>query len=287
MKYIANLNTLCFKIVLRNEAVLGFTNCDQDIEIDDIVYQKNSVRNISKIVKTSDLADEEVSLDIKLPHHLLDVLDVMDEVYDGSTCSLFSIQLESTSIKYKVNKILYCGTVQNITLSEEWSTVEIASLKEFLRKASTDAYSTTCRASFCDSLCGKDKDLYTVKDIRVEGIERNNRIRCTSIRRRFDALCEENAKIDSIQYRILLHYGNITFRRMILSKEMRFTVQIIAFREPTEGLCTIELAQRIPSFITQSDTFDLMVGCNKIIHMCQTIYQNRLNFRGEPQLPNY
>ncbi|WPX97852.1 baseplate hub domain-containing protein [Candidatus Fokinia crypta] len=290
MSYIPNLSALCLKVILRNNGILGFTNCDQSFNFEGVLYQGSSMRNISKITKTSDLLDEGFNLEIKLPHHILDVFNVMDEVYDNSTISLFSLQLENADKEYRMRNSkstkIYSGTIKSITLNEQWSTIEISSFKEFFKKIPTNIYSASCRADFCDNFCKKDKESYIMKNLVIKDIELRNRIYCSGVREYFNALNIANSGISRTDYLRILNYGHVIFHRTVLSEDMCFPVQIIAFRESLDRISIIELTKKIPTFVTLTDSFDLVCGCDKTMHMCSNTFQNAINFRGEPYLSN-
>ncbi|MDJ1305820.1 MAG: phage BR0599 family protein [Candidatus Midichloria sp.] len=42
----------------------------------------------------------------------------------------------------------------------------------------------------------------------------------------------------------------------------------------------------MPFTIEQGDNIEITVGCSKTFKVCSEIYQNAVNFRGEPHIPS-
>lgn len=165
-----------------------------------------------------------------------------------------------------VNIILYSGSVFEhfITYHCSLYTKYDLSFKMHLKpetvkynKCIINRYSKTCRANFSDSKCTINKELHTklykVKEVLKESI-------------RIIDLDKENGYYNS---------GKIIFGDNIFSSKI-----ISNFGD------LIMLQDIIPNSVRNMEEVKIITGCDKNFITCCNKFNNAINFRGEPLIPN-
>ncbi|XVN40274.1 MAG: phage BR0599 family protein [Rickettsia endosymbiont of Argas persicus] len=124
-------------------------------------------------------------------------------------------------------------------------------------KTVINRYSKTCRTNFGDNKCKVDKNLYTriykVKEILKESL-------------RIVELDKENGYYNGGH----IIFGDNLFSSKILSNFSDFII----------------LQDIIPDYAKDAEEVKIIVGCDKNFITCCNKFNNAINFRGEPLIPD-
>ncbi|MGN7619074.1 MAG: DUF2163 domain-containing protein [Ehrlichia sp.] len=150
--------------------------------------------------------------------------------------------------------------MKKITLTNHKFIAELNSLYNTLSRNIGDFFSSSCRAQFCDNKCNLNKELFT------------NTHSITSIISNQEFECIHLTNIDNYYT-----YGLITF---ITGKNSNFTLEI-----KSHNKSYIKLYNPLPYEISIDDKFSITAGCNKSFITCCDRFNNSINFRGEPHIP--
>jgi len=140
----------CWKLTLADGKVIGFTDCDEDLSIDNILYKSSSGFTASSIILNSDLKTDNLEIEGILNSDDIKEEEVLLEKYDFANIEIFLVNYKDLSLEM-MN--LHLGTFGEITLNSGRFIVEIKGLATKLERSIAELYSPVCRAQFCDGRC--------------------------------------------------------------------------------------------------------------------------------------
>lgn len=246
----------CWKLILKDDTVFGFTDCDKDLLIDDLFYLANTGFNTSSIESSSDLAVDNLEIQGIVDNEMITEKDLLSGRYDHAEVFIFKVNYEDLSIG-KIN--LRKGWLGEIRVDRNKFIVEIRGLMQALSNGIGKLYSPKCRANFGDKECKLCLKSFTKKG-RIELITGDSSF--------YDAtLKEDNGYYD---------YGVITFSS---GKNKGLEMEVKSHHESN-----IDLMLPMQYDITVNDEYFIIPGCNKDFFTCCNKFKNALNFRGEPHI---
>jgi len=249
MKLLANgeFFAFVFDLKLSNGKTLHLTNYGSDINIDGVKYLASSALNIVK----GDINDSG--------HDLVEVHGIFDE-HGIQECDdpagaqvaiwLFFVRQNLKEALLKLSCARYKRGILKFVL---YLTNNIDKLSQ----NATRIYSKTCRARFGDAKCGVNIEAFG-KIVEVGSIEHNT-------------LTVNHQKIDGY-----FDYGKINF--------IGSNIYIPILKQLGKQLL---LESSIPPEYLQQEKVKIFPGCDKTINSCYTKFNNTLNFRGEPFVPEF
>ncbi|GHM57924.1 MAG: hypothetical protein sL5_00210 [Candidatus Mesenet longicola] len=247
----------CWKLTLTNNEVMGFTDYDKDLTIDNIVYQSHTGFTASAIVNNSDLAIDNLEIEGVLSSNSIKEEDILAGKYDFAQIEIFLVNYNDLS---QGSLSMHYGTLGRITLSNGRFVAQIHGLSTKLTQNIGKLYSTLCRAEFCDNKCKLDNNAFTKSGV-VTSVINNHHFQ------------DENLIEDDDYYK----YGIIKFANGANS-DLTFTI-----REYHKG--NVTLFMQVPHKILKKDQYFITAGCDKKFLTCKNKFNNIKNFRGEPHIP--
>ena len=245
---------LCVRVVRRDGQRLGFTSFDKDIIMDGLTYRADSGLRPSAAESTADLRVDSIDLAGVLRSSALTESDLLGGLYDGAAVDLFLINHQAQpAVPDSTNAVwLRSGSIGDVRQTGNAFVAEIRGLSEALNRAPFALYSPTCRVkrlgdNRCKAALSAHTSTYTVASILDA--------------RRFTH--SGTAKADNF-----FQYGTVTFNGGVEGVVKSYTAGVVELIYPVA--------------INIGATFTAVRGCNRSFSACKTIFNNAVNFRGEP-----
>ncbi len=256
----SNVTTIayCWLIKLKNGAQYGFTDYSHEISFDNVVFDPRGIIKNSAIQSDTSIAADNFEIHGMIDHAVITKEDVLSGLYDQAY-----VEFSAVDYLYPENRaILKSGYVNQIRIVDDKFYFNIVGLIDRAKCTVSKCYSETCRAKFADVECGVDKNSHLIKGVIAQIISQDKvKVKFTDESSKYRGLFH-NAKMD-----ISSGAGEV---KMIVSG---FNNNIATFY------------QNIPEDIKQGDSFVLYPECNKSFQACVEIFNNAINFRGEPHVP--
>lgn len=250
----------CSKLTLTNNEVMGFTDCDQDLTIGNVVYQSHASFTASSIVGNSNLAIDNLEIEGVLSSSNIKEEDILAGKYDFAQIEIFLVNYNDLN-QGSLN--IHHGTLGKITLSNGRFVAQVQGLSAKLTQNIGQLYSALCRAKFCDNRCRLDSSKFT-KFSAVTSVVNNHHFQ------------DENLVEDDDYYK----YGTVKF---VTGANSGLTFIICKYRKGN-----VALFMQTPHKILEKDQYSITAGCDKRFSTCRDKFNNAKNFRGEPHIPiNY
>lgn len=177
--------------------------------------------------------------------------------------SAISRQLELTGAKVKISMLfpnhLFHLITYGCTVYSKYDLSFSLRLEPESRKYNQDllkSYSKTCRADFCDNKCRLSKDFFSFEYKIIEISETNIQI-SEPVNKESGYFTDGTAILENFKTKILVHNEN-----------------------------NIKISTRIPENLMHKKNILLIAGCDKKFSTCCNKFNNEINFRGEPFIPN-
>ncbi|ABD45134.1 phage conserved hypothetical BR0599 family protein [Ehrlichia chaffeensis str. Heartland] len=246
----------CLQIILQNKKIIGLTNFDQNLIIDNITYETTPGLNID-ILKYDAISGNSTKIETTINSNIIKEEEILSGLYDFATVKIFFVNYTNLT---QGSAILFHGNIDKIILNNDKFTAEVKSTFNILSRNIGDLFSSSCRAQFCDNKCKLNKEAFT----NIHSITRvvsNQEFECINL-----------INIDNYYT-----YGSIVF---ITGKNSNLTLEI-----QVHNKSYIKLYTPTPYKISINDRFSIVAGCDKSFTTCSNRFNNGKNFRGEPHIP--
>jgi uncharacterized phage protein (TIGR02218 family) len=252
----------CWKITRRDSVVMGFTDHDQDLLVDSVLFQAATGFTPSAISNSASFNVDNLDCEGMLSSLSISEDDIITGKYDFAQIEIFKVNYDDTSQgMLKLRR----GWFGEVSFSKNHFIAEVRGLTQRLSQTIGELYMPSCRASLGDSRCK-----IILSDHTVSGT-----VTTSSGREGFtDSARTEDSGLFS--------YGIVTFTsgsNSGLSMEVKEYVKLAA------GGGMVTLALPMSYSIAAADAYTLSKGCDKTFETCRTRFSNAINFRGEPHIP--
>ena len=243
----------CWRVMLSNNKLLCFTDSDEDISFDNEVYLAGGYFTPSNICSSNELGEDHCIISGIIDGEII-TEDLLNKDFVNAYLEIFAL-----SGREKI--VLKAGWVGEIKYSKKSFTAEIQPLSSKTNNIIGKCYSENCRAEFGDQYCGVNKNDYIFAG-EITSIEEVNSFIDLSINKDNDWFSGGILKF--------ITGGNIN---------KKFTVT-----EHIDGKIYLDSLFNLKMNI--GDKYQIIVGCDKSITTCVRKFNNAINFRGEPYIPN-
>lgn len=241
----------CFKITLKNGDIIGFTDNSIDLTIDNIVYNSSCGFDGNNEKFYNDLTSGESNIVGFIENNNINIDEVLSGKFDSANIEIFFINTE-TFEKIHITK----GYIKSINLIDGKILINISSVLDVLDKNIGEVYSPMCRAGFCDKKCSLNIDDFSFNGVVVE------------VKSDTEFLCSGDDIIN--KEKNYFKYGVVYFENnQSMEVKQSFNNNII-------------LSSRLNYNIKVGDSFKIIAGCDKTFDTCCNVFNNAINFRGEP-----
>lgn len=247
----------CWKVTRKDGAVFGFTDFDQDLTVDGVVYEARTGYTRSAIHAISDLSVDNLDIESALDSEALTAVDLRAGVWDNAEVLIFLVNWSAVS-QGKI--ILKRGTIGQVELKDAIFKAELRGLTQALSQQIGELYTPDCRADLGDTRCKIDLAALTVAST------------VTAVSSRYGFTDNTRTEADGYWNKGLLTWtsGANVGRKM-------------ETRSFAAG--AFELFLPMSSEIAVGDAYAVQPGCDKSFSTCCSRYNNAANFRGEPHVP--
>jgi uncharacterized phage protein (TIGR02218 family) len=253
--YAAEVRTIarCWQIERQDATILGFTDHDEDLEIEGITYESLNSGQTSAIEANDNLSVNTMDIQIVLDSEGITRDDVKAGRYERAMLWIFEVNYKSLADGYVT---LGYGYIGELTLHDNYISAEFRSLSQLLQNNIGRVYLPTCDAQFCDSRCTLTQATYTV----------SKTVSAVTDRSEFTVESAGSA---------IYTNGRVTWTSGLNNG---LTMEI------KEWGANVKLILPMPFNIAIDDTVDITQGCAKTKEACKA-YSNYVNFQGFPDLP--
>ncbi len=249
----------CWKIERKDGLIFGFTDYDQVLEIDNIIYDSIAGFTPTNIESSSELSVDNLDIAGQTYKSKISRKDLIAGIYDFAKLEIFLVNYNQPNSGKLIQKT---GIIGEVTLKKNSFYAEIRSLSQFLSQTMCESYSPYCRAQLGDKRCKFDlnKENYTAIAQINEIINSHN-------------FLAKELKQDNEWFK----YGYLVWNS---GKNVGTKMEI---KEFANSQITLSLPMPFPLNI--GDKFSIIAGCDKSKNSCINKFNNMINFRGEPDLP--
>ena len=249
---------ICWQVILNDGVNLGFTNHDEDLYIDDLIYKAGTGFTSSAVTSYSSLAIDNLAIEGALSSELITEQDILNGRYDFAKIVIFMVNYRMPRDKLLVKQ----GTLGKVTLKNGKFIAEINGISASIKQNVGELYSSLCRAKFCDNRCKLNAQKFTFTGT------------ITTVLNQREFIDSNLKKADNY-----FDYGVITFTS---GANKNSTIEV------KESLANgrISLVMSMTNTMRKGDSYTLLAGCDKRFSTCCNKFNNSENFRGEPHIPD-
>ena len=248
----------CWLVTRTDGTVFAFTNHDQPLTYNSVVYEPFSGFTRSAVRATSGLAVNNMDVDGFFSSDAITEADLLAGLWDFATLRAFVVnwadltQGELKSVKGKLGQVK-AGRIA--------FTAELRSLIQELQQIVGRLYGVLCDADLGDSRCNVDMDYFTFTGT-ITGVTSNR-------------VFADTSRVEAAGY---FDFGKITWTSGLNDT---LSMEIKTFTSPTIGL-----QLPMPYTVAIGDTYEIEAGCDKKASTCKDKFSNRVNFRGYEWVPS-
>lgn len=253
---------LCWRLVRRDGAALGFTTHDRDLAIGGLAYSAAPGMLPSAIAQGEGLEVDSLDVGGALTADAITADDLAAGRWDGARVRVFAVDWE----RPEASPILLArGELGAVSAAGARFEAELRGATAVLDAPVCEATSPECRAQLGDKRC------------RVDLAGRVLRARVLSCDGDGVVAIEDGA--DRGRFR----FGRLLWLTGANSGVASPIIEIGPIFEMGAG--TMRLREAPPFPVEAGAAVELVEGCDKRLETCRDRFANTLNFRGEPHLP--
>jgi uncharacterized phage protein (TIGR02218 family) len=251
-----------WKITRQDNLVQGFTNYDQNLTIDGVVYKAATGFNATAFSQDNTLAVRNLDVESVLSSDGITEADLAGGKYDYARVDVFlcrwDIPPTSLSLNPPEHILMVRGIIGEVSMSNRRYKAEVRSFAQLLQQKLSTVTTKECRAVFGDSKCTKD----------LSGLTDNLTITAVTDKRQFTISSGRANGFYSLGQITFTSGNNNGIKAMVLSH--------------SSGV--IQLFESLPYSLAIGNTLTAVAGCSKTIDACKS-FSNILNYQGEPHIP--
>lgn len=250
--------SMCWTITRQDGVVQGFTDAPSDLTVEGMVYQAVAGFEPTAIESGASMSVDNMEVNGLLNSDAISSADVHAGVYDAAKVSVFFINRKDVEAGPTPLKKGYIG---NIQYEQGKFTAEVRGIMQPYSQNIIELCSKTCRATLGDYRCKIDLEQY-----RVEGT--------------IGTAVNSQKMTDEARTEAAGHFtcGQLTFTSGACKG---LSVEV---KDYAPG--RIDLLLPMPRLVRAGDTYTLTAGCDREVETCSDRFNNVLNFRGEPFVPD-
>lgn len=251
-----------YLITRRDGVTLRFTDHDRNIIRNGFTYYAESGLSIAAITTTSNRTPQVAELRVFFGTGFVEELDCIRGVYDDANFAVRLVDYEH--IEYDQMDLMY-GTLGSFENTHKgYGSFEVNSLYNRTRKQLGEVYSPECRADLGDARCKLPLTSWQ------QSITASSGTRSTLV-----------GTISPSRAAKWFVNGVCTF---LTGQNAGRSVEILS--DPFVGTVrTLRFVLPLPFPVANGDTATIYKGCDKRIQTCSEVFNNAVNFRGEPAVP--
>lgn len=252
---VTTLATL-WKITRTDSQVFGFTSHDRDIAYGGVTYSALTGYTRTAVSNDASLASDSVDIEGVLDSATITEADLLAGVWDHARLDLMLIDWATPTTAVTIKR----GWLGEVSSGNTGFKAELMGLASALQQNVVESTSPTCRADLGDARCKKVLTAFTFAGT------------VTAVTDRRVFACD-------------LTNADNTFVGGKLTWSTGANAGRVAEVKTSLATGAMSLFLPMDADIAVGDTFSAVIGCDKTIATCASIFSNAVNFRGEPYLP--
>lgn len=253
----------CWVISKTDGTRIGFTDHDQDLEIEGVICERDAGAETSQVEERLGLNVNATEVSGALQSDFIKPEDIDDGLYDNAEVSVFVVNWQKQSERF----LDHTYNVGNITQQDGFYQMELRGQLSKLDQTQGRHFIKRCQADLGDDQCTV---ALTQAGFSATGI--------ISIAQ--SSLLMEVTGLDDFEVN-WFKGGRLTWTD---SNNQDRNVQI-AEHTKANGAVTLQLWEAQPVLPEAGDAFSIQVGCDKSHETCKVKFSNIHNFRGFPHMP--
>lgn len=254
----------CFRLERRDGWVQGFTDHDRDLSFDGTVFRAGTGLTAKALQQGTGLAVDNSEAFGGLSSEAISEADIRAGRFDAAEVTSWLVNWQDVTVR----KVLFRGTLGEITRKGGAFTAELRGLAEALNQPQGRIYHARCSAVLGDAACGFDLNqpgYFT--EVAVEDVTGAQDFGFAALPGFADRWFEKG-------------------RLRVLTGPAAGLVGVVKNdRIVGSGARTISLWQALGAAVAAGDMIRIEAGCDKRVETCQVKFVNFLNFRGFPDIP--
>lgn len=247
----------CWRLERPDGVTLGFTTHDSDVEVDGILLKASPGMQPTTIIQSTGIDVDGLEVSGAITADVIRAEDLAAGRWDGTYLEIF---LFDWSDPMQGKQLLAAGELGAVSFTDDAFDAELIGKQSVLQKPVAPQTSPACRAVFCDSDCGLNR-------------ERFRRIATISAIDGHELIFSPQTALSPGAFAL----GEVRW----LSGRCCGLVSKIAANDGS----TISIHVAPEQGAAPGDLVALVEGCDKLLTTCATRFGNAVNFRGEPYLP--
>jgi uncharacterized phage protein (TIGR02218 family) len=253
----------CWRITRRDGTVLGFTDHDEDVLLDELICGAGTGLMGSEAVAQLGLAVAGAEISGALAADSLSEADLAAGRYDAATVELFLVDWSEPSLSVLMSK----GVIGEVRREGQAFTAETRGLADRLNQVSGRLYTAACSADLGDARCTIDlTEPAFAGSGSIAALNGTSSFFVTGL----DAFADAWFTAGKLAFTSGANAG--------LAMEIKN-------HRVTGADVAIELWQAMPEALAAGDAFTVTAGCDKRLATCRDRFNNAVNFRGFPHIP--
>ncbi len=253
----------CWRLERRDGLVLGFTDHDVTIGIDDCVCVPATGGDTSEAMAKTGGATDTTDLVAVLQSAAITEDDIRLGRFDGALVETWRVNWRDPRVRHLLRR----DRIGEITLEDHLFRAELRSAQADLNRKQGRYYQALCGTRLGTTACGIDlDDPAYVATGSVTAVEGTRRIR-----------------IDGVS---AFAAGWFSFGKLSWSTGNKAgLIDTIASHGRDSVGDTFDLDSEVAEWVAPGDAFTVTAGCDRTFSMCRDRFANAVSFRGFPHIP--
>ncbi|GAA6213039.1 DUF2163 domain-containing protein [Hyphomicrobiales bacterium 4NK60-0047b] len=254
----------CWKLRRNDGTIKGFTDHDNNLEFDGVLYEAASGFVGSEAVSRVGLSVDNMEIHSALSSSALKETDLANGLYDNAEIEVYLVNW-ANPVQRVLQRVGNVGEVKRGSLS---FMAEVRGLAHNLQQPQGRIFQQTCDAEIGDNRCTVDLDASAFSMTSVVADIQTPQTFTSSDLASYSTNWFNGGKVEWI-----------TGDNIGTKSEVKGHIR------QSENLSIVSLWQKLGSPIQAGDQFKITAGCDKTFATCKSKFSNQNNFRGFPHIP--
>lgn len=254
----------CWEVRRRDGRRYGFTDHDLDLTFDGLVFRADTGMSAAALQQGTGLAVDNSEAIGALTAASLTDADIAAGRFDGAAVTAWMVNWADVTAR----KVLFRGSLGEITRSGGAFAAELRGLTETLNRPVGRVFQHPCSAVLGDSDCGVDLDAPGMRaEATVSEVTETGGL-VVSGASGFEAGWFQRGRFNVLE-------GDAAGLWAVIKRDVLFE----------DGARQVDLWEPMRVALAAGNRVQLVVGCDKRFGTCREKFDNLLNYRGFPDIP--
>ncbi len=254
----------CWEVRRRDGRRYGFTDHDLDLTFDGLVFRADTGMSAAALQQGTGLAVDNSEAIGALTAASLTDADIAAGRFDGAAVTAWMVNWADVTAR----KVLFRGSLGEITRSGGAFAAELRGLTETLNRPVGRVFQHPCSAVLGDADCGVDLDAPGMRaEATVSEVTETGGL-VVSGASGFEAGWFQRGRLNVLE-------GDAAGLWAVIKRDVLFE----------DGARQVDLWEPMRVALAAGNRVQLVVGCDKRFGTCREKFDNLLNYRGFPDIP--